>query len=119
MANFVHVENGQVVGRYDLLVSDFKGHDLTTMTVEERLALGWYPVSKVEEPLGWDGMTHKVTGPTFTINAVDVIETYTLEELPADVVAANLAAKAEAEAAAAASQEAQEAEAAANATPVN
>jgi hypothetical protein len=119
MANFVQVQGGQVIGRYDLLPTDFNGQDLTALTAEERLALGWYPVSKVEEPLGWDGNTHKVTGPTFTINATDVIETYTLEELPADVVAANLAAKAEAEAAAEAERLAQEAAASDNATPVN
>lgn len=77
MANFVQVVNNEVVGRYDILPDVWDGKNLKELNSDELKALGWYSVV-VEEPLGWDGNTHKLLGPEFTIRENDVFEKYTL-----------------------------------------
>lgn len=86
MANFVLVQDGVVTERHDLLPESWNGNALRTMSVEDRKALGWYN-SVVEEPLGWDGNTHRMTGPFFTVREDDVLEKYVLEERSAEEIA--------------------------------
>lgn len=86
MANWVLVKDGVVVERHDLLPEDVK-----SLTKEELLPLGWYP-SQVVEPLGWDGMLSRITGPEFTIESDHVVETYTLVPLSEEEIMANKAA---------------------------
>lgn len=97
MANFVQVVNGEVVGRYDLLPVNWNGHNLKQLTKEQLKEHGWYHVV-VEEQLGWDGNTHRMTGPQFTIREDDVLEKYILVALTPEEIAENEAARAQTEA---------------------
>lgn len=96
MARFVQVINNQVVGRYDLLPESWQGNNLRDLSRDELKNLGWYSV-EVDEPLGWDGQTHRIVGPEFTIRADNVLEKYSLVELSAEERAQNQPAVLDAE----------------------
>jgi hypothetical protein len=84
MANWVHIENGEVKGQYDLLPKNWRnisGLDLSKNDLPFLKSLGWYPVTKANET--FNDLTHYVSGYNYQIQENDVLETIILtEKLP-------------------------------------
>lgn len=86
MANWIYVENGEIVSRQDILPQTWNNiSNLHALSKEELKGLGWYP-SVVTEPHGYDGLLWRIDygNPKFTINADTVSEVYSLiaQEVP-------------------------------------
>jgi hypothetical protein len=85
MANFVHVENGNITEYHDKIPKNWRNiSGLDLMTPEERLGLGWYWVENISD--AHDPDTQYIAGYTYDILADKVIQTpqivsYTEEEL--------------------------------------
>jgi hypothetical protein len=85
MANYVYIENNQIVEYHDKLPKNWKhisGLDL--MTPEQRLDLGWYWVENISDV--HDSETQYIAGYTYDILTDKVVQTpqiisYTEEEL--------------------------------------
>jgi hypothetical protein len=87
MAEWVHVENNEVKGQYDLLPKNWKnvsGLDLAKEDLPFLKSLGWYPVTKQTED--YDNTTHTVSSYNYEIRENDVYETYTLDEIQIPIV---------------------------------
>jgi hypothetical protein len=82
MAEWVHVENNEVKGQYDLLPNNWKnvsGLNLAKEDLPFLKSLGWYPVTKQTED--YNNTTHTISSYNYEIRENDVYETYTLEEI--------------------------------------
>ena len=84
MANWAHIENGEIKGQYDLLPKNWRnisGLDLSKNDLPFLKSLGWYPVTKSNET--FNDLTHYVSGYNYQIQENDVLETIILtEKLP-------------------------------------
>lgn len=88
MANWVHVENNEIVGRYDLLPKSWRnvsGLDLAKDDLPFLKSLGWYPVTKQEED--FDSETHQINGYDYQLREDDALEIpIIVEKPPVDLV---------------------------------
>jgi hypothetical protein len=87
MAEWVHVENNEVKGQYDLLPNNWRnvsGLNLAKEDLPFLKSLGWYPVTKQTED--YDNTTHTISSYNYEIRENDVYETYTLNEIQIPVV---------------------------------
>lgn len=81
MANWVHVENNEITGYYDILPKNWKnvsGLDLSKDDLPFLKSLGWYPVTK--QPEDYNKQTHRIINYNYEIRENDVYETYVLSE---------------------------------------
>jgi hypothetical protein len=81
MANWVHIENNEVVGQYDSLPQNWKnisGLNLAANDLPFLKSVGWYSVTKQHE--SYDESTHYVSGYNYEIRENDVLETLILTE---------------------------------------
>jgi hypothetical protein len=81
MANWVHVENNEITGQYDLLPKNWKnisGLNLAADNLPFLKSAGWYPVTKQSET--WNDLTHYVSGYDYEIREDDVLESIILTE---------------------------------------
>ena len=79
MANWVHIENNEITGQYDLLPKTWKnisGLDLAANDLPFLKSVGWYPVTKQSET--WNDLTHYVSGYDYEIRENDVLESIIL-----------------------------------------
>jgi hypothetical protein len=85
MANYVHIENNTILEYHDKIPKNWKNiSGLDLMTPEQRLSLGWYPVTNLSDAHNSD--THYIAGYTYDIFADHVVQTpqivaYTEEEV--------------------------------------
>ena len=81
MANWVHIENNEITGQYDLLPKTWKnisGLNLAADDLPFLKSVGWYPVTKQNEL--WNDTTHYVSGYDYEIRENDVLENIILTE---------------------------------------
>ena len=81
MANWVHIENNEITGQYDLLPKTWKNISGLNLAVDDLPFLksaGWYPVTKQSET--WNDLTHYVSGYDYEIREDDVLESIILSE---------------------------------------
>jgi len=81
MANWVHIENNEITGQYDLLPNNWKnmsGLNLAADDLPFLKSVGWYPVTKQSET--WNDLTHYVSGYDYEIREDDVLESIVLTE---------------------------------------
>ena len=81
MANWVHVENNEITGQYDLLPNNWKnisGLNLAADDLPFLKSAGWYPVAKENE--SYNNLTHYVSGYNYEIREDDVLESIILTE---------------------------------------
>ena len=81
MANWVHIENNEITGQYDLLPKTWKnisGLDLAANDLPFLKSVGWYPVTKQSET--WNDTTHYVSGYDYEIRENDVLESIIITE---------------------------------------
>jgi len=81
MANWVHVENNDITGQYDLLPNNWKntsGLNLAANDLPFLKSVGWYPVTKQNET--WNDLTHYVSGYSYEVREDDVLESIILTE---------------------------------------
>jgi len=81
MANWVHIENNEITGQYDLLPKTWKnisGLNLAADDLPFLKSAGWYPVTKQNET--WNDLTHYVSGYDYEIREDDVLESIILTE---------------------------------------
>jgi hypothetical protein len=81
MANWVHIENNEITGQYDLLPNNWKnisGLNLAADDLPFLKSAGWYPVTKQNET--WNDLTHYVSGYDYEIREDDVLESIILTE---------------------------------------
>jgi hypothetical protein len=81
MANWVHTENNEITGQYDLLPNNWKnisGLNLAADDLPFLKSVGWYPVTKQNET--WNDLTHYVSGYNYEIRENDVLESIILTE---------------------------------------
>jgi hypothetical protein len=81
MANWVHIENNEITGQYDLLPKNWKnisGLNLAADDLPFLKSVGWYPVTKQSET--WNDLTHYVSGYDYEIRENDVLESIILSE---------------------------------------
>ena len=81
MANWVHIENNEITGQYDLLPNNWRnvsGLNLAADDLPFLKSVGWYPVTKQHE--SYDELTHYVNGYNYEIRENDVLETLILTE---------------------------------------
>jgi hypothetical protein len=81
MANWVHVENNEITGQYDLLPKTWKNISGLNLAVDDLpflKSVGWYPVTKQSET--WNDLTHYVSGYNYEIREDDVLESIILSE---------------------------------------
>jgi len=81
MANWVHIENNEITGQYDLLPKTWKnisGLNLAADDLPFLKSAGWYPVTKQSET--WNDLTHYVSGYDYEIRENDVLESIILSE---------------------------------------
>lgn len=85
MANYVYIENNQIVEYHDLLPKNWRNiSGLDLMTPAERIGLGWYWVENISDV--HDPETQYIAGYTYDILTDKVVQTpqiisYTEEEL--------------------------------------
>lgn len=87
MANWVNVENNEVVGQYDELPHNWKnisGLNLANGDLPFLKSIGWYYVTKQHE--SYDESTHYISGYNYEIRENDVLETVVLTEKEPEVV---------------------------------
>ena len=80
MANWIYVENNEVVEQHDLLPKNWKhvsGLDLSADDLPFLKSLGWYPVTKQET--SYDSNTQYVSEYSYTIRENDVLETEVID----------------------------------------
>lgn len=81
MANWVHIENDEIMGQYDLLPNNWRnvsGLNLAADDLPFLKSVGWYSVTKQHE--SYDESTHYVSGYNYEIRENDVLETIILTE---------------------------------------
>ena len=81
MANWVHIENNEITGQYDLLPNNWRnvsGLNLAAEDLPFLKSVGWYSVTKQHE--SYDESTHYVSGYNYEIRENDVLETIILTE---------------------------------------
>jgi hypothetical protein len=81
MANWVHIENNEITGQYDLLPNNWRnvsGLNLAANDLPFLKSVGWYPVTKQNET--WNDLTHYVSGYNYEIRENDVLESIILTE---------------------------------------
>jgi hypothetical protein len=81
MANWVHIENNEITGQYDLLPKTWKnisGLNLAADDLPFLKSAGWYPVTKQSET--WNNLTHYVSGYDYEVRENDVLESIILSE---------------------------------------
>lgn len=81
MANWVHIENNEITGQYDLLPNNWRnvsGLNLAADDLPFLKSVGWYSVTKQHE--SYDESTHYVSGYNYEIRENDVLETIILTE---------------------------------------
>jgi hypothetical protein len=79
MANWVHIEDNEITGQYDLLPNNWKnisGLNLAADDLPFLKSVGWYPVTKQNET--WNDLTHYVSGYNYEIREDDVLESIIL-----------------------------------------
>ena len=83
MANYAHVENGQITGVYDLYPDNWKNISNFYLLVNEPELihnLGWRTI--VKSVPSYDSSTHRLGNPIHTIVDDEVHETIEIVELP-------------------------------------
>ena len=81
MANWVHIENNEITGQYDLLPNNWRnvsGLNLAADDLPFLKSVGWYSVTKQHE--SYDESTHYVSEYNYEIRENDVLETIILTE---------------------------------------
>ena len=81
MANWVHIENNEVVEQHDYLPQNWKnisGLNLAANDLPFLKSVGWYPVTKQHEL--YDELTHHVNGYNYEIRENDVLESIIITE---------------------------------------
>jgi hypothetical protein len=81
MANWVHVEDNEITGQYDLLPANWKnvsGLNLAADDLPFLKSIGWYPVTKESE--SYNESTHYVSGYNYKVRENDVLESIVLSE---------------------------------------
>ena len=81
MANWVHIENNEITGQYDLLPNNWRnvsGLNLAADDLPFLKSVGWYPVTKQNET--WNDLTHHVSGYNYEIRENDVLESIIITE---------------------------------------
>jgi hypothetical protein len=81
MANWVHIEDNEITGQYDLLPNNWRnvsGLNLAADDLPFLKSVGWYSVTKQHE--SYDESTHYVSGYNYEIRENDVLETIILTE---------------------------------------
>jgi len=85
MANWVLIENGEIIEYHDLLPKNWRhisGLNLSSDNLEFLKSLGWYKVKKSEE--NYDNSINKLIGYIYTIEQDYVTETCNLVEITTD-----------------------------------
>ena len=81
MANWVHIENNEIVEQHEQLPQNWKnisGLNLAVNDLPFLKSVGWYSVTKQHE--SYDESTHYVSGYNYEIRENDVLETIVLTE---------------------------------------
>lgn len=87
MANFAHVENGNIVGVYDLLPKNWKNISNFFVLENDEDTLrshGWYKLIKVT-PTGFNNSIHKLDNPRQWFENGAAYETYEIFALPSNL----------------------------------
>jgi hypothetical protein len=81
MAEWAHIENGEIQGQYDVLPQNWRnvsGLNLSSDNLPFLKSLGWYPVTK--QSLDYDSSQYYISGYEYSIREDDVLETPQLTE---------------------------------------
>jgi len=81
MANWVHVEDNEITGQYDLLPANWQnisGLNLAADDLPFLKSVGWYPVTK--QTNSYDDVNYYISGYDYEIREDDVLESVVLSE---------------------------------------